>query len=127
MQRYKRHLSEKETQRKELFLKEHPQEGVLLYDCLMELERVAKKYADELHVKLFGEEYDFMYDDGVDVNRRSKGVNPMGEEYQLKVNLKRVSMGFLPLAKNGMPEDGHKTQEYCKKMVLSLLCDNTNQ
>jgi hypothetical protein len=123
MQRYQKELNIKDAKRKELFLKEHFENGELLFSCLVELERVVKKYQDELHVKLFGEEYDHMYDSNVDAIERRKGINPMSEAYQTKVNLKRVSMGFLPLSKNGMACDSDKTEAYCKDIILSLLCD----
>jgi len=79
---------------------------------------------DQIKEKLSTTNNDFIYGDGVDVNRRSKGITPIREEYQQQVNLKRFSLGFLPLAKNGMPVDGHRTQEYCKKMIFALLCYN---
>lgn len=122
MQRYKKHELEKHSKRKELFLKDHPENGEILFSCLIEFETLVKKYTDALHVKLFSEECDYICDSIVDAENRAKGINPMSEEYQVEVNLKRVSMGFLPLAKDGTPCDSEKTLAYCKNKILALLC-----
>lgn len=45
------------------------------YDFLLDLQKSYKTLVDELHVKLFQEEYDYIYDSGVDFNRRRKGEN----------------------------------------------------
>ena len=50
----------------------------------------------ELHSKLFPEEYDCQYDSHLDSQERKRGINPMSEEYQLKVNLRRFVMGVEP-------------------------------
>ncbi len=61
------------------------------------------------HAKLFPEEYDFMYDDQVDAKARSQGHNPMSEEYQETVLNRRKSLGFKPLAANGLAQDSEST------------------
>jgi hypothetical protein len=50
----------------------------------------------EWHTKLFPEEYDHMFDDGVDAKLRSKGVNPMSDEYVALTNSRRATLGFGP-------------------------------
>lgn len=123
MQKYKKHQLEKNTEGKELFLKNHPSEdGEILYECHKAFESLVQTYSNALHGKLFGEESDFIYDSGVDANIRKRGENPMREEYQEKVDAKRIALGFEPLAKNGMAVDGDKTMQYCKEKVLALLC-----
>lgn len=123
MQRYKKHELEKSSKEKELFLQEFKgEDAMILYECYKDFNNLVNKYTDALHAKLFSEESDYMCDSNVDVKNRAKGINPMNEEYAKKVNLKRTSLGFLPLAKNGMPCDSDKTLEYCKEKILALLC-----
>jgi len=123
MQRHKKHELEKSSKEKELFLQEHKGEDAkILYECYEDFNALVNRYTDALHVKLFSEESDYMYDSNVDAKNRARGINPMSEEYQIKTNLKRVSLGFLPLAKDGTPNDGDKTQAYCKEKILTLLC-----
>ncbi|MEZ8863187.1 hypothetical protein [Vibrio sp. 10N.247.311.51] len=50
----------------------------------------------DLHSELFPEEYDHLYDSNVEVKSRNRGENPMSEEYQQKVNLRRFEMGVEP-------------------------------
>jgi len=123
MQRYKKYELEKSSKEKELFLQEHKgEDAMILYECYKDFNDLVNKYTNALHVKLFSEESDYMCDSNIDVKNRAKGINPMNEEYAKKVNLKRASLGFLPLAKNGMPCDSDKTLEYCKEKILTLLC-----
>lgn len=128
MQRYKKHRQEKLEKEKEEFFKKYPKkEAVILYDCYTQLNKTIDAFTKELHAMLFGEEYDFMYDDNVDAKSRRLGENPMCEEYQEEVNAKRISLGFLPLDTDGMPLDGSKTKEYCRNKILALICDNKAQ
>ena len=53
--------------------------------------------ARELHLKLFPEEYDYIYDSNVDASDRRNGKNPMNESYVQKTNLRRSLLGFSPL------------------------------
>ncbi|MEZ8990187.1 hypothetical protein AB4342_18565 [Vibrio breoganii] len=50
----------------------------------------------EMHSELFPEEYDHLYDSNVEVRARNRGENPMSEDYQRKVNLRRFAMGVEP-------------------------------
>jgi len=123
MQRYKKYELEKSAKEKELFLQKYTGEDAkILYECYKDFNNLVNKYTDALHAKLFSEEYDFICDSIVDAKNRAKGINPMNEEYQIKTNLKRVSLGFLSLDKNGMPSNRDKTRAYCKKKILTLLC-----
>ncbi|MDN3696172.1 hypothetical protein QWY97_02230 [Vibrio cortegadensis] len=54
----------------------------------------------DLHSELFPEEYDHLYDSNVEVRARNRGGNPMSEEYQEKVNLRRFDMGVEPYGGN---------------------------
>ena len=51
------------------------------YDFLLTLQNQFENLTNELHVKLFPEEFDFMLDSNSDVYRRAQGINPMSEEY----------------------------------------------
>ena len=52
--------------------------------------------ARRLHIELFPEEYDFMYDGGVDAKERVEGMNPMSSDYVQHTNLRRRKLGFKP-------------------------------
>jgi len=63
------------------------------------------KAAENLRRELFPEEDDYYWDSILDNKERSRGVNPMCEDYQLKVEQKRKTLGVSPLASNGMAAD----------------------
>ncbi|HDY8069844.1 TPA: hypothetical protein RQK93_002052 [Vibrio vulnificus] len=72
---------------------------------------------DKLHRELFPEEYDFHYDSNVDSKLRQQGVNPMSDQYQREVNLRRLAMGVEPYMGTVGVEcvDGLiSSQEYCQ-------------
>lgn len=70
--------------------------------------------ARRLHLKLFPEEYDFMYDDALDTYDRQNGINPMNAEYVKEVNQRRAKMGVSPLDESGGATD-NKSREFCRK------------
>ena len=68
----------------------------------------------QLHIELFSEEYDKMYDSILDAKERAKGINPMSKEYQLKVAKKRKRLGVSPLSSSGESVDD-SSWELCKE------------
>jgi len=60
------------------------------------LESEKNRPLNELHSEIFPEEYDFYYDSHVDAKDRKRGINPMNEQYQLKVNRRRFALGVEP-------------------------------
>jgi len=75
-----------------------------------------------LHRKLFPEEYDFMYDDGFDARLRKRGINPMNQEYQKNVNLRRYELGVKPyMSKTGVKQHNLtlliSSFDYCKRAL----------
>ncbi len=62
------------------------------------IERLAQK----IHGEKFPEEWDFMGDSILDASKRSKGINPMSEEYIAKVNKRRENLGVSPFSCQGM-------------------------
>lgn len=72
-------------------------------------------------MKLFSEEYDFIYDSNVDSIRRARGENPMSGEYIKRMNDKRVKLGFLPLSEDGYAIDSENTKEYCIKLITKEI------
>lgn len=56
----------------------------------------AADLARELHVALFPEEYDYVYDSISEAKARARGENPMNVEYIEKTNNRRAKLGFLP-------------------------------
>lgn len=91
------------------------------YDLLLEFQNKFNCLVNQLHVKLFPEEFDFYYDSNADAKDRGQGLNPMRKEYIDRVNSKREKLGFLPLSENGYTQDGDKTKEYCKKLIANKL------
>ena len=69
-----------------------------------ERRRLAMRASEELkkinyyHVRIFPEEYDFIYDDTFDEQMRKEGTNPMKESYQLEVNKRRRKIGVVPFS-----------------------------
>ena len=55
------------------FTKNMSEEDKKNYDLLISLQDKFEKLVYELHDKLFSEEFDFMYDDKCDLNRRNNG------------------------------------------------------
>jgi hypothetical protein len=59
-------------------------------------EMKAADLARELHVALFSEEYDHVYDSISEAKARARGKNPMNAEYIAKTNNRRAKLGFSP-------------------------------
>lgn len=75
---------------------------------------------DALHSRLFPEEYDFYYDSNVDAKLREKGINPMSDEYQQKVNLRRLELKVEPyMGSVGVDntQDLLTSWEYCRQQL----------
>ncbi|MBF0265972.1 MAG: hypothetical protein HQL46_11935 [Gammaproteobacteria bacterium] len=84
------------------------------------IEALAKK----LHLELFSEEYDFMYDNYDEYKQRlNKNINPMSLEYIENVNKKRISHGFQPLPEDGLAEN-QETLNYCYYQAIHQLKTN---
>lgn len=69
-----------------------------------------------LKLALFDEEWDFMMDSGVDSSERSKGGNPMSQEYTDRINKKREAFGVSPLSKTGFAND-KSSDLFCEEVV----------
>lgn len=61
-------------------------------------EEELRRRAHKLHIELFPEEYDHMFDSISDGKERRRGVNPMSAEYIAATNERRVQLGFEPFA-----------------------------
>lgn len=84
------------------------------------IERLAQK----IHVEKYSEEYDFMYDSISDAKDRSKGINPMRQDYIEKIKKKREALGVTQLSDSGKSVS-NDTFELCiqeaKKQIYSDL------
>ncbi len=67
------------------------------------LESEIGSLASTLHIEMFPEEYDHMYDSFADSSDRAAGKNPMNAEYIAKVKARRAELGVSPLSDSGMP------------------------
>jgi len=80
----------------------------------------------DLHLELFEEEYTNRYDSSADVADRNRGINPMNEEYILKIAKKREKIGVSKLGKNGLPVD-NSSELYIKKMIFDYLLQKQSE
>lgn len=55
-----------------------------------------RRRAQELHIELFPEEYDHIYDSASEAIDRRQGVNPMSADYIALSNRRRAQLGFEP-------------------------------
>ena len=67
-----------------------------------------------MHMKLFPEEYDFIYDDSVDAARRRQGINPMSDEYVRQTDARRAALGFAAYSDTGGRQD---TRGWVRQMM----------
>lgn len=65
---------------------------------------------------LFKEEWDFMGDSGADAKGRSRGINPMSQEYTNRVNKKREAFGVSPINDSGFGID-NSSNLFCEEVV----------
>ncbi|WP_223883464.1 5' nucleotidase, NT5C type [Arenibacter lacus] len=70
----------------------------------------------ELHLALFGEEFDFMTDSRTDSKDRKQGKNPMSSAYTERVNKKREAFGIPPLDAIGFAMD-NSSIKFCEEVV----------
>lgn len=96
------------------------EDEVLAIDLEDEINKKIEKLARSIHAEKFPEEYDFMYDSGVDAQERSKGINPMSQEYIEKIRIKREELGVAQLTENGMPASDD-TYRLCLEEAKSVL------
>jgi hypothetical protein len=75
--------------------------------------------ATKLHIVIFSEEYDYMYDSYSDMLLRNKGENPMSLEYQEKIKTKRKLLGVPQLTENGIPID-KSTYDICLNEIIAI-------
>jgi len=73
-----------------------------LLDEVLAVKKAITSLAYYLHVQLFSEETDFMYDNSHDAAVRKQGKNPMNQDYITKTNLKREKLGVKPLDSDGI-------------------------
>ncbi|WP_354624228.1 hypothetical protein [Psychromonas sp. MME2] len=86
--------------------------------CALEAEK--NRPLNELHSKTFPEEYDFYYDSNVEAKARKRGENPMNEQYQLKVNLRRFALGVEPYGGTVGVDNTEgliSSHEYCSRQL----------
>lgn len=76
---------------------------------------------DKLHLELFPEEYDYIYDSNADVNDRRRGLNPMCQDYIDKTNERRISMGVTPFEITSDSPQNHKLAINDSSLITSEL------
>jgi hypothetical protein len=79
----------------------------------------------DLHLILFSEEYDYMFDSLADIEDRKRGINPMNIDYINSVNKKRIDLGVDSLSENGMTIS-NQSMNICFDILDKLFVgDNT--
>ncbi len=91
-------------------------EEVAELDAREAAEKLFAKEVEEIHRRLFPEEYDFFYDDLVDATRRAQGVNPMSNEYVERTDARRAALGFTGYVKSS--ESGSGSLGWVRQMLL---------
>lgn len=66
--------------------------------------------AKKLHLFLFQEEFDHMYDSYADAKDRANRISPINKEYREKVKDKRKKLGVSPLSSDGNSTDNTSMQ-----------------
>lgn len=96
---------------------------IAVVDAREAAEKTFAKDVEQMHLRLFPEEYDFMLDDGVDAKLRAQGINPMSSEYIARVDARRAALGFAAyMAKNdSRPDD---TMGWVRQMMLDGRLDD---
>ena len=69
-----------------------------------------------LHIDVFPEEYDYMYDSNADAKDRDRGINPMRSEYVDRVRKRRKNLGIPELSANGIAANSD-TEALCRRQV----------
>ena len=59
--------------------------------------------ARQLHVGLFPEEHDRVYDSASEAKMRAQGMSPMSSDYIARTNARRTALGFAPYPGDGDP------------------------
>lgn len=79
--------------------------------------REAGDDVQQMHRRLFPEEYDFYYDDSVDAKRRAQGINPISAEYIERTDARRTALGFASYTAedDSRPDD---TMGWVRRMML---------
>lgn len=76
--------------------------------------------ARRMHCEMFPEEYDYLLDDSVDAARRSKGENPMPQDYQDRVAKKCAELSLLKLCPSEMPDGSTYLNIYEDLLVKAI-------
>lgn len=76
---------------------------------------------NKLHLELFSEEYDYIYDSVADARDRSKGINPMSQAYIDKTNERRINMGVKPYDITDDSPQNHKLAINDSSLITSEL------
>ena len=98
------------------------EEQIKELDAREAVDRFVEARIKDLHHDRFPEEYDFILDSSVDANERSRGINPMNEDYIERVNARRLTLGVEPLTSAGYAATT-KSRELCREEVLQEMND----
>jgi len=92
-------------------------EEIATLDAHEAAEKAFSEGVRQMHLRLFPEEYDFMYDDGGETKQRAQGINPMSSEYIARTDARRAALGFAAyMADNdSRPSD---TMGWVRQMML---------
>lgn len=69
-------------------------EEIAVVDAREAAEKAFDEDVQQMHQRLFPEEYNFYYDDSVEAKQRAQGINPMSAEYIARTDARRAALGF---------------------------------
>lgn len=99
------------------------EDEIMVVDLEDEIRLKIEELSRTIHAEKFPEEYDFMYDSGVDATERKKGINPMNLKYIDEMKEKRGDLGVTPLSENGMSVS-QDTHDLClEEASLQIYAD----
>lgn len=86
----------------------------------LKISNFLRELESQMHSDLFVEEYTNYYDSNSESQNRENGINPMNQEYILKIAIKRKEMGVSKIGSNGLPID-NSSELYIKKIIFNYL------
>ncbi len=98
-------------------------EEIAVLDRKEAIEKEIENMAHKIHIEKFPEEYDCMGDSILDAEERSRGINPMNQEYIEKIQKKREKLGVSQLSESGR-RVSDDTFNLCRKEAKKLLEKN---
>lgn len=103
--------------------KDLTEDEVLVINLKDKINKKIKKLAKNIHAKKFPEEYEFMYESGLDTIEQPKGVSTMSEECIEKIRIKREEFDVAQLTENRKPVSDESYRVCLEEAKLKIYSD----